>query len=311
MGSESYSQNGAEQFALDESFLIEPDIAEFEGAPIPDKFVARAPHPVLRPLITRYIGYRQHDVPLRLHRGLPSRHVTLIISLADPVRIVGMPNDHASACLGELIGGLHVAPALIAQDRYQCGLHLELNPLGVRALLGMPAAELSGSVVDLRELGRPELTWLRERLMLAVSWRHRFAILDEVFLHISEERTPPREVTWAWRRMVASGGLLPVRTLAGEVGWSRRHFAERFRREVGLTPKQAARVVRFERACAALRHTPGRGLSELAADCGYYDHAHLTNEWRALAGCTPSRWIAEELPFLQDGTDPDWSESTA
>jgi AraC-like DNA-binding protein len=38
----------------------------------------------------------------------------------------------------------------------------------------------------------------------------------------------------------------------------------------------------------------------VAAVCGYFDQAHLTHEWRALAGCPPTVWIAEELPFLQD-----------
>jgi AraC-like DNA-binding protein len=49
-----------------------------------------------------------------------------------------------------------------------------------------------------------------------------------------------------------------------------------------------------------LRRRGGSDLAELAVGCGYYDQAHLTNEWRALAGCSPGTWIAEELPFLQD-----------
>jgi hypothetical protein len=49
----------------------------------------RSPYAVLQPLVSRYIGYEQHDVALSVHRGLPSRHVTLIISLQDPVRMSG------------------------------------------------------------------------------------------------------------------------------------------------------------------------------------------------------------------------------
>ena len=26
-----------------------------------------------------------------------------------------------------------------------------------------------------------------------------------------------------------------------------------------------------------------------------------TREWNELAGCTPTRWIADELPSMQDG----------
>jgi AraC-like DNA-binding protein len=39
-------------------------------------------------------------------------------------------------------------------------------------------------------------------------------------------------------------------------------------------------------------------LADLAAASGYYDQAHLAREFRDLAGCPPSRWLAEERPAL-------------
>jgi AraC-like DNA-binding protein len=72
------------------------------------------------------------------------------------------------------------------------------------------------------------------------------------------------------------------------------------RTEFGLTPKTLARVLRFGRACGYLRSGRTASLAETAVMCGYYDQAHLTNDWRRLSGCTPGEWIAEELPFLQD-----------
>ncbi|GAB3500051.1 AraC family transcriptional regulator [Amycolatopsis cihanbeyliensis] len=264
------------------------------------EFAVRPPHPSLRWLVTRYIGYRQQDVRLPVHRGLPSRHVTLNISLAGPVRMIAMPRpDQAPTSARALAGGLHTAPVLIAQDRDQCGIQLELNPLGTRALLGLPAAELSGYVVDLADLGPGRLATLPERLADAPGWRRRFAILDEVLRAESAGvAAPAPEIDWAWRRLCAARGLLRVDALAAEVGWSRRHFGERFRRELGLPPKQAARVLRFERAGELLRRHGRLDLAELAVTSGFYDQAHLTNEWRALAGCSPGAWIAEELPEL-------------
>ena len=247
------------------------------------------PHPVVRPLVTRYVGYAQSEVTLPVHRGLPSRHVTLVISLAGPVRMAG----HA---LQALVGGLHTSAVLIRQDRVQEGIQLELDPLGVRTLFGVTAAELSGEVADLAEFG---LGSLPDRLR-ELPWRERFALLDDVLAaRAVEPVVPPPELGEAWRRLRGADGRVRVADLAEEVGWSRRHLGERFRTELGLAPKQAARVLRFERAGRLLRS--GRtDLAALAAECGFYDQAHLTNEWRALAGCTPGRWIAEELPFLQD-----------
>ncbi|MGW4484401.1 helix-turn-helix domain-containing protein [Amycolatopsis sp. NPDC004368] len=270
-------------------------------------WATRLPHPVLRPLVTRYIGYAQDDVTLTVHRGLPSRHVTLIVSLEQPIRFAGLPG---AGTLQALVGGLHTAPAFITQDRVQRGLHIELDPLGVRALLGVTAAELSGSVVDLAAFGRP-WSLLPARLHEAHDWAARFAVLDEVLAGAARVTPePPPELGEAWRRLRRSRGSVRVTDLASEVGWSRRHLGERFRAEVGLAPKQAARVLRFEHAGRLLRSGTS-DLASIAVEAGYYDQAHLSNEWRALAGCSPRTWIAEELPFLQDDGSAAETDSTA
>jgi AraC-like DNA-binding protein len=103
-----------------------------------------------------------------------------------------------------------------------------------------------------------------------------------------------------------------VAELAAETGWSARHLNSLFHAEVGLSPKEAARVVRFDHArhriargaraataCAGAADAPGMGLADLAAECGYYDQAHLAREFRSLAGCPPSQWLAEEFRFVQ------------
>jgi AraC-like DNA-binding protein len=281
-------------------------------------WAARRPHLALRGLVSRYGGYRQHGITMPLHRGLPSEHVTFIVSLAGPVRMIDMPgSDQGAGSWQAFASGLHAGPALIAPDEVQAGIHLDLNPLGVRTLLGVSASDLSGCVVDLAALPRPGLSTLPGRLRDAPTWGRRFEILDEVLLvcaAANREHSPAGEIGWAWQRMRRSAGSVRVADLAADVGWSRRHFSERFAREVGLPPKQAARVVRFGRATQMLRggHAlrpggragPHCGLGELAHLCGYFDQAHLTNEFNALAGCTPGTWIAEELPYLQD-PEPD------
>jgi AraC-like DNA-binding protein len=61
--------------------------------------------------------------------------------------------------------------------------------------------------------------------------------------------------------------------------------------------------MRFEVARELLRPPDHPPLAEVAVRCGYYDQAHFTREWRDLAGCSPTAWLAEELPSVQD-TDP-------
>ena len=114
----------------------------------------------------------------------------------------------------------------------------------------------------------------------------------------------PRQPPVAWRQLLRTGGTARISDLAAETGWSGRHLTGRFRTEIGLTPKAAARVIRFDRARHLLISKAADSeyrLADLAAACGYFDQAHLAREFRALAGCPPSQWITEEFRNIQAG----------
>jgi len=103
-------------------------------------------------------------------------------------------------------------------------------------------------------------------------------------------------VLCAWHRLVASGGRVSIGAIVGEVGCSQRHLIAQFREETGLSPKTLARVLRFGRAIRAIKSGGGARLSEIALDCGYYDQAHFSRDFREFAGVTPSELIASQLP---------------
>jgi AraC-like DNA-binding protein len=266
------------------------------------------PHPALRPYVAAVVGYRQEGMAPGLHRGLPSPFLTLIVTVDEPLEIAAQvdptrPPDRYDA----LLGGLHTRPALIAHQGRQFGVQISLTPFGARALLAMPAAELAALDGHLTEMLGPAGAELIERFRAAPDWPGRFAAVEHVLLRLrrDDDGAPP-EVREAWRLTTAAAGRLRVAEIAHRVGWSDRHLLHRFRAETGLTPKEAARVARFDRARRALAARAARGgppdLAALAAAAGFYDQAHLTRDWRAFSGLPPSRWLAEEFGFVQDGT---------
>lgn len=266
------------------------------------EWVVRRPVAALRPFVESYVGYREAGLPGGIHRGLPSRHLTFIVSIGEPIHVVAQTDPgQAPASYDFVLGGLQASPALIAHDGNQEGVAFELTPLGCRALLGLPARTLWNLSVEAGDVVGRAASELRERLHQAVGWPARFAACDDVLGRLLRpELAVAPELGEAWRLVVASGGSLPVADVAAEVGWSRRQLARRFSDELGLSPKLASRVVRFERARRMLQLPTRPALAEVAAACGYYDQPHLNRDFVELAGCSPGEWLAAEVPSVQD-----------
>ena len=221
------------------------------------RYVPREP---LRRYVAGYTGYRQRGVPPARHRGLPSPYLTLIFTLDEPLTIAAHPDPgQPPGEYGTLLGGLHSVPALITHAGAQSGIQVALRPLGARALLGLPAGELAGLDVPAEAVLGGVCAELRDRVRAVAGWPERFAVLDEILLRraaaaaaqcpgsLGPDAASP-EVSWAWRQLLREGGALRVSELAAGTGWSGRHLTSRFRAEIGLTPKAAARVIRFDRA---------------------------------------------------------------
>jgi AraC-like DNA-binding protein len=264
------------------------------------EYVLRRAHPALTGHVLRYLGYREYSATPVRRRQAPVGSCTLILNLGPPIRLHGPAGPSVPT---SFLAGMHDGVVHTEYTGHQFGVQVDLSPLGVFALLGRPMPELSNVAPALTELDAPELAALPARLADAPDWPRRFALLDALLLRRLETPAgrPDAEVAWAWRRLVRSHGRVGVQELAEETGWSRRHLLTRFRGQVGLAPKPTARVLRFQRAARLLvptavydgsTTTAARSIAEVAAECGYADHAHLVREFHALAGCTPSEYLA-------------------
>lgn len=253
-----------------------------------------APIPAaLAPYVTSLMAY---DVDLGapgIHRGLPSTSLTFVLPVDAPLEVswAGVPGSRTRGWSS--VSGLHAAPAAIHHDGVQRGVQLALTTAGARALLGVPASELSGELLDLADVA-PVLQHLPEQVAAEPPERRTGVVvraLAEALARHGDHR-PEAAVGRALAGLTRGAGVAAV---AEEVGYSRRHLATLVRAECGLTPKQLQRVARFERSRGLVGRRP---LAEVAARCGYADQAHLTREWTTLAGCPPTTWLREEFPAL-------------
>jgi len=266
---------------------VDPPIgATFEP---PAQWVRRTQRPA-GPLVGRclardLVGFEQARPPDRL-RILPSPTVTLMLQLGEP--FAGLP--------AAFVRGVSLEPTSAAPGGVIECVDLKLTPPGAHLLFGVSMAELAGRAVDLGDLvGESRVARLLSRVASAGSWVARLEVAEAFLLELaSTSRTSldPR-AGWCWDELCRTGGQARIGRLADEIGWSHRHLVAEFRRLVGVTPKQAARIVRFHHTTAVLRQSPpARRLAVTAVECGYYDQSHLCREFLELGGMTPAEAAA-------------------
>ncbi|MFH7596436.1 AraC family transcriptional regulator [Streptomyces racemochromogenes] len=263
--------------------------------------VTRPLHQALRPYLVSRVGF-SHLAPPYQVRLVPTGHVIVTVSLAEPfsqIRRLGMPGS-GTGRIGSVVAGIEDRPAWCAHPGgRQEVIRLQFTPLGAYRFLALPMRDLTNLVVELDDVLGPAAGVLVERLAATPSWAHRFDLLDAVLLErLGRGPEPAPEVAHAWCLLTDSAGTVPIARLAEEVGWSRSYLGRRFSEQVGLTPKASARVLRFRRAAQLLTGGPV-DLAGIAATCGFYDQAHLTREFRALAGLTPGRMAATARPVQE------------
>jgi AraC-like DNA-binding protein len=237
-------------------------------------------------------GFRQRarafgDIAMVAH---PS--VSLFIELSDGE---GLAYD-VSGCRrrGSVVVGLLPGQVRAAGCTTVNCLQIRLEPIVAAAVFGA-TTELTGTVVALEDLWGRDAERAEERLRAATSWDERFNVADEILgARLGGRTSVDPEVGYVWRRTFASRGRVRVDGLADEVGWSRKRLWSRFRSQLGITPKRAAQLMRFDHAAHLL--SAGYPVGRVASESGYVDQSHLHREVKAFTGLTPI--AVAEAPWL-------------
>jgi len=194
---------------------------------------------------------------------------------------------------GSLAAGLAPGPVRAVGRDIEC-IQVRLSPVLAHAVLG-DSAQLGATMVALDDLWGRDAARLHERLRATTSWQRRFAIVEGELARRQYGGQPTdSEVAFAWTQMVVNRGRVRVEQLASDIGWSRKRLWSRFRSQIGITPKRAGQLIRFDHA--AHRLAAGYSAARVAAESGYVDQSHLHRDVMAFAGVTPT--VVAVAPWL-------------
>jgi AraC-like DNA-binding protein len=171
-------------------------------------------------------------------------------------------------------------------------INVSFKPGGAYPFLQLPLAEMHNQIVSLDAIWGRFAAEVCERLYAAPTTQARFALLERLLLaRLCAAPHGLNVVQYAIAQMTRTHGTLSIRALCDDIGISQKHLITQFKRFVGATPKELARLYRFRHVLASIDPTRPVDWKVLARQSRYYDQSHFNRDFEALSGHTPTGYL--------------------
>lgn len=247
---------------------------------VPNSFSTHTPRGPLSRYVRHYWLSLNNDAPV--YTALPDGCVDLVVNVA--------PDGH-----GAWIYGSTTRPTDIACSQGAHYLGIRFQPGQSRHFIDVDARELTDARAELRAL----MSFPAEMIATRIASGALFSELDEI-LTATLARSQPETglIDHLIQHIEARHGLVSIEAVARHFGKSRRQLERRFAQTVGLPLKFFCTLARLRHAARLISQPSQRPLTTIAGDAGYSDQAHMTRDFRRLAGVTPAQ-LRDDDAFFQ------------
>ena len=221
-----------------------------------------------------------------LNSILPGTGVSVVLNFGDAWS-AGLTGGSALLPRACVVGAVTKAK-ILRLGRSVRAVGAGLTATQARGVFGVPAPELVDRIVPLEELwGRTHV----ERLFSSFRDSDHRRCLLMLRAELAGRSGLASHFETAAQRIRLQGGRVSIQELAESHGLSRQQFARSFGAETGLPPKVFARITRFQALLHVLLETDVSEWASLPAETGYYDQAHMINEFRGFTGSAPTAFF--------------------
>lgn len=236
---------------------------------------------------------------------VPTGSIDLIINLNRPHQTLDI---HDLSCTGTFqdawLSGFHEQALINAPtyDTAQHGSHLigvTMHAHAARRVFGIGGDSFTNQVVEFSDFQNAAgIERVRDQLDQCDNVATRFDLVESYLweLKAGHRKSLSDCIWWSLNLVHNAHGNISVSALCKETGVSRKHLDQKFRDEMGITPKRYARVIRFSRVIEDLMNRQTINWADIASEAGFYDQAHFIREFRTFSGETPSDFLRVRCP---------------
>jgi AraC-like DNA-binding protein len=246
---------------------------------IPNSFSTCSPRGPLSRYVSHYWLSLNNDAPV--YTALPDGCVDLVLEVAR--------NNY-----GAWIYGSTTRPTGIACSPGAHYLGIRFQPGQSRHFIDAAACEITDARAELHGLMR----FPAEMIATRIAGGTLFSQLDEILTETLSGSPPEVSLVDRVVQYVdARHGDVVIEAVARRFGKSRRQIERTFLQVVGVPLKFFCTLSRLRHAAHLITQAEKRSLTAIASDAGYSDQAHMTRDFRRLAGATPAQLRNDDAFF--------------
>lgn len=199
-----------------------------------------------------------------------------------------------------MVLGQTLEPFYIQPTGYVNTFAVRFYPYGFANFVTMPIKELANRETPIAVLfGEATSNDLEQKIIQATDTPHRIEIIEAFLLSkLNEAAMISKIVRSTIDALLATGGSSPIHaTLQGALS-KRRQLERKFVKQIGISPKQLARVIRLQTALKMMLNQNRETLTQIAYESEYYDQNHFIKDFKEFTGTTPKDFLEDESLLL-------------
>ena len=248
----------------------------------------------LKHLITYFweLKSTESDAPIGTYRFVPDGYVDWIFHLGSPWQC-----DFPDAISSTKTSKFHVFGQIkkhVDLKLPESKLHLfgvKFNPWVVKNIWNLDMHYLTNSCLAIEDLDLPEIHVLQEQISIADNLKSRMSIIESYlspYINLKEDNS--------LKEVLLSYSNERTRLNDQSTGFGVRRLEQRFKTEIGISPKLYYRTQRINKVIGEITSTSSQTLTQLALNNNYYDQSHFIRDFKQFTGLNPSRFLKSIEP---------------